>query len=1100
MPSVKSKNKKMKTKKFQTVEGGGIRIRGFSLVELIVVVVIIGILSVVSYTALQSAGDRSKNNKVIADLQTIAASLDSYKRDNEGAYPVPNPDDPVKGKINQNVLCYYEDATYAHSCDKNDALFVQGMIDNSLLTKRYLRDVPVDPRTGNRYSYGVTTDGAYFQVAGIYKEDDDTFTARTSGNLAKGFRFPSLIRSYNSPEFITDKKKYLPYSPNRMEVTGSLANITGTVKVNGTPVTNEGFDVGKASTVSTVPDGTVDIYFSDGSITHVDKNTTLVLKELKVMKNDKSGTSTSVVLGVNVGKIWNKVARLSSKSEFNVETTSAIAGVRGTEFGVDMAAGGSFTTTVFSGEVGIYANKVITSLPTHLLTSAKPFSITESSFNATGASKSTPSSPSSVSSIITSYYKDIPLSINMTPRILTAGHDSMKKGIITIRDINYYADLVNKELSKQTSQTITRKVDATDLAVYTNGTGAGVPAKTIKLAGKTPPYTIEGLLVDTPYYLRFEKKTVAGKVLRSSGLTIPITIKKNTNLTESEIYSNQTSTIAALTANPPALDLRAPRFASWKIGTQNPSVFNVSAEIVNYKIPTAGLNYTVAGNSFCTPVSPPPGTQSNTFSFKMEVLKKVTGKCEITVATTIDGKSLSQKASVNVIKPTQRLVLKYPKDKAQFNPSKTKNIVFKWDARGVPSSASYKITINGTPYPVQSNFYPPTGTHPLSQGTYNWKVELMKGNEILEGREATFTVGTPTPVVNLADFTVNIGSTPVLIKGQNQKTISASGTAPMQFAVAAVNTTLPANHTYEWNISPSFSSPTTPQTIASFSATIAPPATTKSKYGSITLTVRDNTKGIIAGTVTKGITIASPTQIISVSFPTTNLTIASGKFNIPNLTATPSAAGPITPDKCSALTVPAGMGQVTKTPTTAAAPGTASYTPSSTASGNVKITCRIDPGTQINGYIVGSTPITDNVDAVVSAAGPKLAQICKPGSGGKMIGTECWAKGSAGQSCTQVCQAIKLGSTKLSCKDSTTTPGMTDWNADKSVCSSFGGTVLPLANNALENSYSPLMFGLACKVRHLSPLKTIPKFKCSNSPKINTPPQPSPFRLCKCVQ
>ncbi len=33
-------------------------------------------------------------------------------------------------------------------------------------------------------------------------------------------------------------------------------------------------------------------------------------------------------------KIWNKVARLASKSEFNVHASGAIAGVRGTEFGL----------------------------------------------------------------------------------------------------------------------------------------------------------------------------------------------------------------------------------------------------------------------------------------------------------------------------------------------------------------------------------------------------------------------------------------------------------------------------------------------------------------------------------------------------------------------------------------------------------------------------------------------------------------------------------------------------------------------------------------------------------------------------------------------
>ena len=51
-------------------------------------------------------------------------------------------------------------------------------------------------------------------------------------------------------------------------------------------------------------------------------------------KRDSAGIITRIRLLFASGKLWNKVVRLSQQSEFNVETTSAIAGVRGTEFGV----------------------------------------------------------------------------------------------------------------------------------------------------------------------------------------------------------------------------------------------------------------------------------------------------------------------------------------------------------------------------------------------------------------------------------------------------------------------------------------------------------------------------------------------------------------------------------------------------------------------------------------------------------------------------------------------------------------------------------------------------------------------------------------------
>lgn len=63
--------------------------------------------------------------------------------------------------------------------------FRQGMVDNNLLSKRYLPDVPTDPTTGSRYVYGVSNDGQYFQVAGNVQDDNGNWTALLEGNLAK---------------------------------------------------------------------------------------------------------------------------------------------------------------------------------------------------------------------------------------------------------------------------------------------------------------------------------------------------------------------------------------------------------------------------------------------------------------------------------------------------------------------------------------------------------------------------------------------------------------------------------------------------------------------------------------------------------------------------------------------------------------------------------------------------------------------------------------------------------------------------------------------------------------------------------------------------
>ena len=315
--------------------------KGFSLVELMIVIVIIGILSGAAYYGIQRAKVKNMNDKVLDDLIAISNSLEQYKMDHFGMYPIPKTtaEDPVS---TMNVLCYDAAATYAHDCAT--ASFRQGMIDNNLLSKRYLQEVPTDPRTGSRYVYGVSNDGKYFMVAGLYEEDDGNFTARTTDNLAKGFALPSLVRAFDGPNFVMDKGLYLPYSPDHMTISAKLDNINGMVIVcpqapaddceSGISANDYGQALVSGDIVAT-KEGQADIYFSDGSVSHLDSNSTLKIKAAEVRENNANSIITKIKLFLSKGRIWSKVARLAEKSEFSIETTTAIAGVRGTEFGID---------------------------------------------------------------------------------------------------------------------------------------------------------------------------------------------------------------------------------------------------------------------------------------------------------------------------------------------------------------------------------------------------------------------------------------------------------------------------------------------------------------------------------------------------------------------------------------------------------------------------------------------------------------------------------------------------------------------------------------------------------------------------------------------
>lgn len=328
---------------------------GFTLVELMIVIAIITILSGAAYIGIQRSQARGMNQRMADDLNAIVSALEQYKQD-KGHYPnMEATEGAIELGEDKNVLCFNDDTTYAHDCAT--AEFIQTQVDNNLLTKRYLQEVPTDPRTSSRYIYGVTVDGQYFQVAGNYlNEEDGTYTAKVVGNLGKGYEMSSLIRAFDGPNFVVDGEGYLPYSPDHLAITARLEEVTGgAVTVDGISA-SAGTVIKAGSRIKTTPGTTAILYFSDGSITYLDGTEDpqgadlWVLPNTEVQKNDKDGIITKIRLKIFSGKIWNKVARLAKESEFNVETTSAIAGVRGTEFGIS-ADPLNPAITVYSGSV-----------------------------------------------------------------------------------------------------------------------------------------------------------------------------------------------------------------------------------------------------------------------------------------------------------------------------------------------------------------------------------------------------------------------------------------------------------------------------------------------------------------------------------------------------------------------------------------------------------------------------------------------------------------------------------------------------------------------------------------------------------------------------
>jgi general secretion pathway protein G len=118
---------------------------GFSLIELLVVIVIIIILGTISVVALNDQRAKSRDSQRISDIRQIRTALEFYRSD-EGEYPI----------VNEPILLGSGGAIKL--CAKANGGLVSADTPCQAETT-YMAIIPVDPLAGHKYLYIGTKDG-----------------------------------------------------------------------------------------------------------------------------------------------------------------------------------------------------------------------------------------------------------------------------------------------------------------------------------------------------------------------------------------------------------------------------------------------------------------------------------------------------------------------------------------------------------------------------------------------------------------------------------------------------------------------------------------------------------------------------------------------------------------------------------------------------------------------------------------------------------------------------------------------------------------------------------------------------------------------------
>ena len=137
---------------------------GFTLVELMVVMVILGILAVLGLGSFRSSQMKGRDNQRKGELRSVVQALELYYND-KGKYPNDNGAGKISGCSPDDLsLCDWG----SEFKDKNDSL--------------YMAELPSDPLSGYTYYYDVLgVNNASFQLYARLENTEDPDVPKSAG-------------------------------------------------------------------------------------------------------------------------------------------------------------------------------------------------------------------------------------------------------------------------------------------------------------------------------------------------------------------------------------------------------------------------------------------------------------------------------------------------------------------------------------------------------------------------------------------------------------------------------------------------------------------------------------------------------------------------------------------------------------------------------------------------------------------------------------------------------------------------------------------------------------------------------------------------------